>query len=72
MHPTTNRVMLCLNQDSGSTLWDVDGNEYLDLGSGIGVNCLGHRNPEILAALTEQAVDSGTPVTFISRNLRFD
>ena len=27
----------------------------MDLGSGIGVNCLGHRNPEILAALTEQA-----------------
>ena len=39
----------------GSTLWDVDGNEFLDLGSGIGVNCLGHRNPEILAALMEQA-----------------
>lgn len=39
----------------GSYLWDVDGNRYLDLGSGIGVNCLGHQNPEILNAMHEQS-----------------
>lgn len=39
----------------GSILSDMDGNEYLDLGSGIGVNCLGHQNPEIIEALHEQA-----------------
>ncbi len=39
----------------GSYLQDLDGNEYLDLGSGIGVNCLGHRHPEIVEALNEQA-----------------
>lgn len=39
----------------GSILRDMDGNEYLDLGSGIGVNCLGHQNPEIVEALNEQA-----------------
>ena len=39
----------------GSILRDMAGNEYLDLGSGIGVNCLGHQNPEIVEALNEQA-----------------
>ena len=39
----------------GSILRDMDGNEFLDLGSGIGVNCLGHQNPEIVEALNEQA-----------------
>lgn len=39
----------------GSYLQDLDGNQYLDLGSGIGVNCLGHRHPEIVEALNEQA-----------------
>ena len=39
----------------GSYLRDLDGNEYLDLGSGIGVNCLGHRHPDIVEALNEQA-----------------
>ncbi len=39
----------------GSYLQDLDGNEYLDLGSGIGVNCLGHRHPEIVEALNDQA-----------------
>ncbi len=40
---------------SGSVLQDMEGREYLDFGAGIGVNCLGHRNPEIVAALNEQA-----------------
>ena len=40
---------------SGSVLCDLIGKEYLDLGSGIGVNCLGHQNPEITRALKEQA-----------------
>ncbi|MDE0310027.1 MAG: aspartate aminotransferase family protein [Acidiferrobacterales bacterium] len=40
---------------SGCHLQDMDGNEYLDLGSGIGVNSLGHRHPEIVDALNHQA-----------------
>ncbi len=39
----------------GSNLWDVDGQEYLDFGSGIGVNCLGHRNSEIMKAIRNQS-----------------
>ena len=39
----------------GSVLWDVSGREYLDLGSGIGVNCLGHANPKLIATMEAQA-----------------
>ncbi|MDX1656766.1 MAG: aspartate aminotransferase family protein, partial [Candidatus Competibacteraceae bacterium] len=34
---------------------DLDGNEYIDLGTGISVTSLGHQDPEITAALLEQA-----------------
>src|SRR5579864_6794548 len=39
----------------GSRLWDVDGNEYLDLLCGISVVNLGHCNPTVVAAVREQA-----------------
>lgn len=39
----------------GASLWDVDGREYLDLLSGMGVANLGHGNREVLAALEAQA-----------------
>ena len=39
----------------GSHVWDQENNEYLDLSGGIAVNALGHANPELVAALTEQA-----------------
>jgi len=36
-------------------LYDVDGREYLDLVSGIGVTSLGHAHPGLTAAIAEQA-----------------
>ena len=33
---------------------DVDGNVYLDFGSGIAVTGIGHRNPEVIAAIQKQ------------------
>lgn len=39
----------------GSRLWDQNGREYLDLACGIAVTGLGHCNPKLVAALTEQA-----------------
>lgn len=39
----------------GSRIWDVDGKEYVDLSGGIAVNALGHCNPDLIEALTEQA-----------------
>ena len=38
----------------GSRLWDIDGREYVDLGTGISVNSFGHRHPELMAAITAQ------------------
>ncbi|WP_369788258.1 aspartate aminotransferase family protein [Rouxiella sp. WC2420] len=39
----------------GSCLWDQTGKDYIDFAGGIAVNALGHRHPEVLRALTEQA-----------------
>lgn len=43
-----------LVRGEGSTVWDVDGNRYLDLLAGIAVNALGHAHPAIVEAVTEQ------------------
>ena len=44
---------------NGSRLWDVDGNEYIDYIGSWGPMLLGHRHPEILAAI-EDALTIGT------------
>src|SRR3989442_1575223 len=38
-----------------ATLWDTEGNEYIDCGASFGVGNLGHANPEVVAAITAQA-----------------
>lgn len=43
-----------LVRGEGSTVWDVDGNHYLDLLAGIAVNALGHAHPAVLEAVTAQ------------------
>lgn len=53
--PSYGRFDLALSHGSGSYVFDVGGKRYLDLGSGIAVNCLGHAHPAILEALNEQA-----------------
>ncbi|NMP28698.1 aspartate aminotransferase family protein [Rahnella sp. SAP-1] len=40
---------------AGSWLWDQAGKDYVDFAGGIAVNALGHRHPQILQALIEQA-----------------
>ena len=39
----------------GAWLYTEDGTRYLDFGSGVAVNALGHAHPRLVAALTEQA-----------------
>ncbi|MBK9078478.1 MAG: aspartate aminotransferase family protein [Hyphomicrobium sp.] len=39
----------------GSWLYTTSGDKYLDFGSGVAVNALGHAHPRLVAALTEQA-----------------
>lgn len=53
--PTYNRADLAFARGEGSWAITVDGRRFLDLGAGIAVNSLGHANPELVAALTEQA-----------------
>lgn len=38
----------------GSRIWDIDGNEYVDIIMGFGANLLGHNPPVIKEALQEQ------------------
>jgi acetylornithine/N-succinyldiaminopimelate aminotransferase len=53
--PTYNRAPLAFVRGEGSWLVAEDGQRYLDLGSGIAVNALGHAHPALVAALTDQA-----------------
>jgi 4-aminobutyrate aminotransferase-like enzyme len=46
---------VAMEKGEGSTITDVDGNTFVDLIGGIGVNALGHCHPKYVAALTEQA-----------------
>jgi len=53
--PTYNRAPMAFVKGEGSWLTAEDGTRYLDLGAGIAVNALGHANPDLVAALTQQA-----------------
>lgn len=53
--PTYNRAPIAFAKGEGSWLVAEDGRRYLDLGSGIAVNALGHAHPDLVATLTEQA-----------------
>ncbi|WP_026414985.1 acetylornithine transaminase [Actinomadura oligospora] len=45
---------LALARGEGCTVWDADGNAYLDLVGGIAVTSLGHAHPALVAAVTQQ------------------
>ena len=53
----TSEAPLCLNivRAEGSKIWDADGKEYIDLIAGIGVCHVGHRHPDVVNAIKEQA-----------------
>lgn len=53
--PTYARAPLAFTHGEGSWLTAEDGERYLDLGSGIAVNALGHAHPSLVAAVTAQA-----------------
>jgi len=52
---TYRRQPVAFVRGKGARLFDVDGREYLDLVSGIGVASLGHGHPGLAAAVAEQA-----------------
>ncbi|MCJ7874926.1 aspartate aminotransferase family protein [Phaeobacter sp. J2-8] len=53
--PTYNRAKLHFVKGEGSWLIEEGGRRFLDLGSGIAVNVLGHAHPALVSALTDQA-----------------
>ena len=46
---------LVLERGQGARLWDNGGRDYVDFAAGIAVCSLGHADPDLVAALTEQA-----------------
>ncbi|HUD76260.1 MAG TPA: acetylornithine transaminase [Streptosporangiaceae bacterium] len=46
---------VALARGAGCTVWDVDGNSYLDLIAGIAVSALGHAHPAFVEAVSRQA-----------------
>jgi acetylornithine/N-succinyldiaminopimelate aminotransferase len=53
--PTYARADLAFERGEGPYLYAQDGRRFLDFGSGVAVNCLGHAHPHLVKALTEQA-----------------
>ncbi len=53
--PTYARMDAAFESGKGVRLYDDKGNEYLDFGSGIAVNCLGHCHPTLVKTITGQA-----------------
>ena len=49
------RAPICLVRGDGLRVWDSDGREYLDFGSGIAVTSLGHCHPRVTGAIQEAA-----------------
>ena len=53
--PTYSRAPLNFVKGEGSWLIEADGRRFLDFGSGIAVNALGHAHPALVARLKQQA-----------------
>ncbi|MCW8166200.1 aspartate aminotransferase family protein [Verminephrobacter aporrectodeae subsp. tuberculatae] len=51
---TYGRAPIALVRGQGCRVWDVNGKEYLDGLSGVGVNTLGHNHAKLVAALQQQ------------------
>jgi glutamate-1-semialdehyde aminotransferase len=45
----------------GSKIWDIDGNEYIDLMMGFGINLFGH-NPSFIQAALQEQLEKGFPI----------
>ena len=53
--PGVRRWPLALERGQGSRVWDVDGNEFIDLTAGWGVTSIGHCHPALAEAIADQA-----------------
>ncbi|MGA7838638.1 MAG: aspartate aminotransferase family protein [Ignavibacteriaceae bacterium] len=53
--PTYKRFPITLVRGENARVWDDSGKEYIDALAGIAVNCLGHNNPALVNAISDQA-----------------
>lgn len=53
--PTYARFDLAFERGEGAWMYTVDGRRFLDFGSGIAVNALGHAHPHLVKVLQDQA-----------------
>ncbi len=49
-----NMAPVYIDHAKNAEMWDVDGNRYIDFGTGIAVCSTGHTNPRVTAAVQEQ------------------
>lgn len=54
MPPFATKIPVAVERGEGVYVWDQTGKQYLDFTSGWGVTCIGHANPVITEALTQQ------------------
>ena len=52
---------IVINRSSGSKMWDLDGNEYIDVLNGFGSNLLGYQ-PEVIKKAMHDQVENGYEV----------
>jgi acetylornithine/N-succinyldiaminopimelate aminotransferase len=52
---TYHRLPVTFARGEGVWLYDTEGKKYLDFSSGIAVNCLGHKYPPLVKAVSDQA-----------------
>lgn len=52
---------IVINKSSGSKMWDLDGNEYIDVLNGFGSNLLGYQ-PEVIKKAMHDQVENGYEV----------
>ncbi|MCA9529981.1 MAG: amino acid adenylation domain-containing protein [Myxococcales bacterium] len=52
---------LLVDRSKGSRVWDIDGNEYIDVTCGFGADFLGHSCPEVIEAVHTQ-LDRGIEI----------
>jgi 4-aminobutyrate aminotransferase / (S)-3-amino-2-methylpropionate transaminase / 5-aminovalerate transaminase len=43
-----------IEKAEGGEMWDIEGNRFIDFGSGIAVTNTGHRHPKVMAAVAKQ------------------
>src|SRR5690606_22603004 len=53
--PVYRQRQMILDRGQGARLWEIEGRDYIDFSAGIAVCSLGHADPDLVAALREQA-----------------